>query len=1784
MNTDDMQHDGALTEVAPVEPQPLGAAEQKIEEPATTTPVTQQEEPPPPPPPVFTGHSETSEPPPEPSAPAFEQPEGMERDANRANEVELHWNHLLTGDPATVPDAVRRMVGADNPSLSDDERDYLVCSAINRSWMVDHRSMTKEVVAERWPELRRSIAAELGVADDEKEVFIALSQKSDIDKLRSAGRRVYERAYMAGALGKDDYDVSDITSDLLAENKAAADVIAVNAFAVASERRERLLPLATTLAEGMDAFAAVEEDFLSAPRVISAAPELWQAAAALENLPVADRRLVQYMAVEQMKRQRAARVGEDEGTFSRTVRAIRRGASGLGMGVSQAVGNVLISTVDSIGKQWGGEDGVDMELTAAEWDTRLRTLRELRHLAQQEALPLLIPGAAGAEAYLMHAAETVPSAVLACAGGAGFLTLTAAATGDAVAEARLRAPETPQHLQLAAGVVGGALQASIFMGISRIGGKILEKSINNFFRARGAGAAEFSWAALNSLAGITAEGVKLIMGSKLAVLADLAGQELASRVAGTASNINWKQYGDNITDIEANMREAAGVLPFLLIGAGRLALRHFRSPRAVLGDGNRLLEWGADEKLVQELLAEPNPDFQNRMLREILLGTRVFSGPGYLEEAVRALGLFNLDYFKGFSDPTVVRDFLKLPAESALVQRHDYGVRTQEQMLDAPNHARERSGLMRVRNTKQYRDVLALWDEWWTRSHINEFSSRVTMGEWLLHNGNATARYERSSLYMRELQKDGNPVPRRLRYAAIYAPHAEQERRALLRDRVAEIQDLSYQFLMNVFPFDSLLNHQVTVNRMRKDAEVTRNALLGEVGRTMVRAGLGYEPKKNFELFTDYFRKYYLNRKYKDKDSRTGWFNKVPTDFFSSMDEHSRNFADYRYAMHPELLETYRIMLGLRANMQMLIHLLPLTEDFRTALSRGMSPAQAYELLMQRELGYDTSLLKNYPTQELAESANYVQPVQYARLGEAFMRFTGIEPQQVTGEDGKTYWRMPRPGGSFSRWHDSREAAVNDVAANAAITFLPLGYDMTHNRMVQERGTAAALTMLPMAQEGEFSGYDQLCSYAFRDLSQHWLESPYHLQPGLLVEPLRARFLRNNSYGSGISPVFRDDGTPDGPLHFDLYTTATPHGLAKARFYTYWHRMLNYGSVTPAYVMNFLDEMGAVLPEEKQRMSDTVDDDSRRTLAADYMSEFTLLCFMARLPQLPVPDTVREWYAYAPFCPPVQAAAQMPDSVELGRRGSGIISWSNRRVATALADSTLRVEAIRRAYADSAFADPLMDRLLNGALGLDRAQNAEQFWCNRYSGSEPLHAAGTEYWELLRAPLPTWQKMGAAERYDLQRYLLPFCEENVPPGVEYLRVDGEQTDVVSAALSYASEVLELYPELHEYSLRGAPEDALWHALPPAESVRPDGFPAEPLYSPLPLYRSAGIVDPGGATTVPMADFDLMEEPGVGFTLRLLDALRGYPAGLPYVSVSGIYWNGEHYGGADGAHPVGLESHVPHSPLREVLRLMGEVHEMSNGRDADYMDFMGIPIPNLTPQRLSRHGLQHVTVYRRDGAPTLYADESHLVRLMPGYPAAQHFGSRSPYVVDVRGGVYMNNGLVLRESDDPQNCMVPLNLYLPGADKAYSSANREKWRQQALSRALDNLSDLPERGPEFMTERFCGGVALPELLMRLFEDTNFSHELIGRRSIQQLDIRELRALRLAADILACMTAPRSANHPDSVKAFRGLQRTLRLLRDNKLYREALEHTLNRGNRQIYERTYRLYEPYMKRHEK
>jgi hypothetical protein len=323
--------------------------------------------------------------------------------------------------------------------------------------------------------------------------------------------------------------------------------------------------------------------------------------------------------------------------------------------------------------------------------------------------------------------------------------------------------------------------------------------------------------------------------------------------------------------------------------------------------------------------------------------------------------------------------------------------------------------------------------------------------------------------------------------------------------------------------------------------------------------------------------------------------------------------------------------------------------------------------------------------------------------------------------------------------------------------------------------------------------------------------------------------------------------------------------------------------------------------------------------------------------------------------------------------------------------------------------------------------------------------------------------------------------------------------------------------------------------------------------------------------LPAAEFPLLAEPGVPQALRVLDALRSYPAGLPYALEGGIYWHNQPYGGQQGARPVGLEQHEPMPAMPAVLRLLEEVHELCRDPESPFMDFLGVPIPNLTAEQLGCAELRNITVYRRSGASSPFADATHLVRLMPGSPLSQLRGGRSPYVVDVRAGVYMQGGRALRDAATPNACMVPLQDFVPAPLRPYSAENRQEWSQLMMEDALARLDSLAERGPDFMVDRLCGGIPLPELLMRLYEDTNFSQGVIGNRGMGELRMQELRALRLAADIIACMAAPRSATDARSVQAFRNLQKTLRLFRAPNGQRELLEHVFRRGNREIWERS-------------
>ena len=109
-------------------------------------------------------------------------------DTGRQWEKGQYWNRLLTGDPATVPAEARQKAGVDDSSLPAEERDYRLVSAINRSWVVDHKGLSREQVRSEWPALRRRVAQELDVPDDEHELFTALSVSRRMPRAASRQR------------------------------------------------------------------------------------------------------------------------------------------------------------------------------------------------------------------------------------------------------------------------------------------------------------------------------------------------------------------------------------------------------------------------------------------------------------------------------------------------------------------------------------------------------------------------------------------------------------------------------------------------------------------------------------------------------------------------------------------------------------------------------------------------------------------------------------------------------------------------------------------------------------------------------------------------------------------------------------------------------------------------------------------------------------------------------------------------------------------------------------------------------------------------------------------------------------------------------------------------------------------------------------------------------------------------------------------------------------------------------------------------------------------------------------------------------------------------------------------------------------------------------------------------------------------------------------------------------------------------------------------------------------
>ena len=305
-------------------------------------------------------------------------------------------------------------------------------------------------------------------------------------------------------------------------------------------------------------------------------------------------------------------------------------------------------------------------------------------------------------------------------------------------------------------------------------------------------------------------------------------------------------------------------------------------------------------------------------------------------------------------------------------------------------------------------------------------------------------------------------------------------------------------------------------------------------------------------------------------------------------------------------------------------------------------------------------------------------------------------------------------------------------------------------------------------------------------------------------------------------------------------------------------------------------------------------------------------------------------------------------------------------------------------------------------------------------------------------------------------------------------------------------------------------------------------------------------------------------------MQFLDMLRAYPGNIPYATQNGIYWRELAYGGKNGKPPAGLEQHRRVRPLASVIRLLKEVHELCENKQTDFINICGIPLPKLSEQELACPAIQGISVYRQMQHGHKWRSITHLCRLMPGDRSAPSHRERSPYVTEIREGIYLGDTAALSKVADPISCMVPLQQYAHLPHRKYGEANTDKRFADIVDHALDNLSTLADKDASFMEHRFCGGVSLTELLMRLFEDSNFGGGILGRAGVQEQSPQALRLLRLAADLISCIAAPQQAEHPQAVKAFKRLQNTVQRLQKDKPQRSIQQRLLLRSTQLLKEK--------------
>ena len=1613
-------------------------------------------------------------------------PPPPQADAWQEREKGLYWSRLLTGDPATVPAALRQRAGVDDAAQPAEERDYRLVSTINRSWVVDHKGLSREQVRSDWPVLRRSVAQELGVQDDEHELFTALSVQQTEAPQRGKARSTFHRHYQAALQGED--------SPAAAEDEAE---IASGARELGTRDREELLPLAESLAGAWSLLRGLEQP-PAAPwkpdpeywlRLLEQAPGLWQAVSALAELEP-ERRAQVYAVARSLPAVKSLE-SEPLAVLPAMQRSMQRSSADIAHGVVQGAGHIATALTGAAGETLESDS---LRSFASAADKHLQALDELRRVAQGEVFPIRLEESSHfAEQLAVDMAGAVPGAALSFAGMGGFGTIALAGAGAAVAEARARAPQGRQELQTAAGIVGGAIQAGIFMGMSRLGAQMLQNSIRAFSRASGGGAKAYALTSLRGLSTLTADTAKMLLAGKAGQAAELGMQELAARVDRVASHIDWVSFGDTFTDIEANMREAAMNLPFVLIAAGRAALHHFRSRDAVLGDGSRLADWGVDATMRDKIMDTPDINTQNALLRSALTGSRRWSAPGSLRDWRLALNLLNTDRQQVFRTDSQVAEFLQLPSYMESAVRPPFkplDTSRPELLLDVAERATGRRSM--PLNPQKIAPFALLWDEWCQHAG----------GEARRREGEAARRAQ----YYLSLGAQGElTVPEALRTRHLYHPDREEMVRAAAVDRMNELVSLSYEMLMNLESLDSLRNGYRRVEDARAATEQLRQRIISHLLAAVHRAASGeYSVEEAFAPFIREVEQVYTTRRDRRRHAPL-WLRQTDRSAFADMyTKACRKALRSSKRDDPRLLEAYRITLGLRNCAESLIALLPYTDRFQAMLSQGESPAAAMARMLQHEFAPHIDRSVWNPETAAAASAGQgpAHPAgRNARLLSIYTATTGHAPESSPDGKGGLLWRIRRPDGRHTFWYPEQAQAVNELVGNVELMFLPHGrYHLAEQLQLGEyrsRPPEGIYRTHSLPRESDrLTGFELLGAEATDALAARWHGTATEYGLGLELSPTLWHWLRVPGRSLDYAHI-KESATPGAYHVLQERHMRTPLQLAHARFLVYWNRMLTSGWIRPQEVADALVHYGRISREEADRVlalakpvpvgTSTMPGPERRRFLrehpestrpgdlvaaghalARHMADLNLELMLSELPSAGVPLPVQQWFSMAPFSAGLEEGSAS-GAFRLPLR-------ANPQTSEDIMCLLPGAEEFRRRKQEGGGL-PLLGLMRAAYLPAENTR-CEQGWCFAVGGLGAFRGASQAYWNLLEDPARARSLLPAREQDALDSLLRPYCGGREP----------------AAALQELSELLRRHPALHAYGFRDPDSGSLARLVLEAPGESGQSAPTYFMETRGRTMRAESVEQgytlENGASLPPK----LQEDARVLPALRLLSVLRRRVADAPYADAQGVCWRGVRYGGAEGRRPGNMraEDWRAGSGMKAMLSFYRVSAEAAARHGTGgLLEVCGVPLGGISPGDIRPGALRHITVYRNPNHP------DQMVRLMPGRPDSPDPRQSVPYVVHSSDGAPLLSSSTARRPEQLPYVLQPLHDFKCMADRDLSYEKTAMVRARHVDRLLEDLLTVRAASPQSWVQADAQGLGNLELLLQLYLDGRVPYALALR---------------------------------------------------------------------------------------